>query len=118
MLSGEALQVGFILENGARLVQGTLYPGQGFVFPKNSFHYQSNTGCTPATFVAGWNHEDPGVATVGQRCKLKSDRSIFSVINRSFSPVFGIPPNVTDVTLGDIGVDETIRIAQSVSTAH
>jgi hypothetical protein len=38
-------------------------------FPKNSFHYQANLGCDPVTFVAGRNHEDPGVATVAQRCK-------------------------------------------------
>jgi oxalate decarboxylase/phosphoglucose isomerase-like protein (cupin superfamily) len=95
MLTGDSLQVGFILENGARLVQGTLAPSQGFVFPKNSFHYQSNTGCNPVTFVAGWNHEDPGAAHVGQR-------------------FFGIPPNITDATLGDVGLDEVVRIAKSV----
>lgn len=95
MLSGDSLQVGFLLENGARLVQGTLNPNQGFVFPKNAFHYQSNTGCNPVTFVAGWNHEDPGLADVGQR-------------------FFGIPPNITDATIGDVGLDETVRIAQSI----
>lgn len=72
MLTGSTLQVGFLLENGARLVQGSLAPGQGFIFPKTSFHYQSNIGCEPATFVAGFNHEDPGVAFVGQRCKRET----------------------------------------------
>lgn len=95
MLTGTSIQAGFILENGARLVQNTLAPGQAMLFPKNSFHYQANTGCDHVTFVAGWNHEDPGAAFVGQR-------------------FFGIPPNVTDVILGDIGIDEAVRIAQSI----
>ena len=69
MLSGSSLQVGFLQENGARLVANTIVPGQGAIFPKGSFHYQSNLGCEPAAFVAGLNNEDPGVATVGQRCK-------------------------------------------------
>lgn len=98
MLSGSNLQVGFILENGARLVQGSLNPGQGWVYPKNSFHFQSNIGCEPVTFVAGWNHEDPGIAHVAQR-------------------FFGIPPNVTDADIGNIGVDEVVRIAQLIPDA-
>jgi len=95
MLTGTTLQAGFILENGARLVTNILNPGQGFLYPKNAFHYQANLGCDPVTFVAGFNHEDPGVATVGQR-------------------IFGIPPNVTDVIFGDIGIDEATRISQSI----
>lgn len=98
MLSGTSLQVGFTLENGARLVQGTLNPNQGFVYPKNSFHFQSNTNCDPVTFVAGWNDEDPGIAQVAQR-------------------FFGIPPNVTDASTGNFGVDEIVRIAQLIPDA-
>jgi hypothetical protein len=95
MLSGTTLRTGFLQENGARLVTGNLSPGQGFVYPKGSFHYQSNLGCDPVTFVSGLNSEDPGVATVAQR-------------------FFGIPPNVTDASIGDIGEAEVIRIAQSI----
>jgi oxalate decarboxylase/phosphoglucose isomerase-like protein (cupin superfamily) len=95
MLSGEAIQTGFILENGARFVEQILNTNQGFLYPGTAFHYQANLGCTPATFVAGFNHEDPGVATVGQN-------------------FFGLPPNVTDVILGDIGIDEATRIARLI----
>jgi oxalate decarboxylase/phosphoglucose isomerase-like protein (cupin superfamily) len=69
MLSGTCIQAGFLLENGIRLVENNVFPGQGMIFPKNSFHYQANLGCDPVTFVAGWNQEDPGASTVGQRCK-------------------------------------------------
>jgi len=95
MLTGSNLRVGFLQENGARLVINTLNPGQAAIFPKGSFHYQANTECEPVTFVAGLNSEEPGVATVGQR-------------------FFGIQPDVVDVTLGDIGPDEAVRIAKSI----
>lgn len=80
MLSGTTLQVGFILENGARFVQNTLNPNQGFLYPKNSFHYQANLGCDPVTFVAGFNHEDPGVSSVAQRRKSEAISPHFSYI--------------------------------------
>ncbi|KAF9649044.1 RmlC-like cupin, partial [Thelephora ganbajun] len=98
MLTGSELKVGFLLENGVRLVTNVLKPGQGAIFPKGSFHYQVNTDCEPVTFVAGLNSEDPGVSSVAQR-------------------FFGIQPAVVDATLGDVGLDEVVRIAQSVSTA-
>ena len=69
MLTGTNIRAGFLLENGIRLVENDLSPNQAMLFPKNSFHYQANLGCDPVTFVAGWNHEDPGAATVAQRCK-------------------------------------------------
>jgi len=47
------------------------------------------------TFVAGFNHEDPGVSSVAQR-------------------FFGLAPNVTDVILGDIGIPEAVRISQAI----
>jgi len=95
MLSGTAIQTGFILENGARFVEQILNTNQAFLYPQNAFHYQANLGCDYATFVAGFNHEDPGIATVGQN-------------------FFGLPPNVTDVILGDIGIDEATRIAKLI----
>lgn len=72
MLSGTSLQTGFILENNARYVSGVLTPNQAFLYPQNSFHYQANLNCDYVTFVAGFNNEDPGWATVGQRCKWRA----------------------------------------------
>jgi len=95
MVSGSSLKVGFIQENGARFVSNILTPGQGALFPMGSFHYQVNLDCEPVTFVAGLNSEDPGTGSLAQR-------------------FFGIPPDVTDATLGDIGVDNVVRIAQSI----
>jgi len=95
MLTGQELQVGFLQENGARLVVNTVYPGQGTIFPKGSFHYLSNPQCGPVTYVAGLNAEDPGVASVAQR-------------------FFGLQPDSVDATLGDIGFDEVVKIANSI----
>jgi len=62
MIEGE-MRVGFFMENGARFIGNTLKLGQATVFPQGSIHFEVNTGCTPATFVAAFNHQDPGVQT-------------------------------------------------------
>ena len=116
MISGSNLKVGFIQENGARFVSNVLNPGQGAIFPKGSFHYQANLDCGPATFVAGLNSEDPGVGSVAQICKSDPVQVHLSV-NQSSPIVFGLPPDVTDAALGDVGVDEVVSIAQSVSNS-
>ena len=72
MVSGSNLKVGFIQENGVRLITNVLNPGQGAVFPKGSLHFQANMDCNPITFVAGLNSADPGTVSVAQRCKLSA----------------------------------------------
>lgn len=62
MIEGE-MRVGFFMENGARFIGNTLKLGQATVFPQGSIHFEINTGCTPATFIAAFNHQDPGVQT-------------------------------------------------------
>eukprot|EP00271_Cylindrocystis_brebissonii_P011963 TRINITY_DN29_c0_g1_i1.p1 TRINITY_DN29_c0_g1~~TRINITY_DN29_c0_g1_i1.p1 ORF type:complete len:232 (+),score=23.79 TRINITY_DN29_c0_g1_i1:345-1040(+) len=56
-------QAGFFLQNGARYVTRNISAGQVIVFPKGAIHFEQNLGCTPAMFVAGFNHVDPGVST-------------------------------------------------------
>ena len=67
--SSGQMQVGFIEENGARLVLNTLNQGQGTIFPKGSIHFQVNLGCEPLTFVAALNSEDPGTSQMAHRCE-------------------------------------------------
>lgn len=86
LVSG-TMEVGFIEENGARFVKNTLTKGQGTLFPQGSVHYQVNTGCDPVLFVAALNNEDPGSIQIAQR-------------------FFGLPPDVAQATLGDIGLQE------------
>lgn len=51
----------FVLENGARTVSNDLLQFQMTTFPMGAIHTEFNPDCTPATFVAGFANEDPGV---------------------------------------------------------
>ncbi|UJR38253.1 hypothetical protein I4U23_030926 [Adineta vaga] len=57
-------QIGFYQENGAAFIMNELHSGQVAVFPKGAIHFEQNLNCQPATFVAAFNHEDPGVLTI------------------------------------------------------
>ncbi|KAJ7117671.1 RmlC-like cupin domain-containing protein [Mycena epipterygia] len=81
------LRTGLLTENGARFVVNDLNPGMMTVFPKGAIHFEMNTGCEPAMFVAAFNDEDPGVLSIAQR-------------------FFGLPADIVQATLGDIGVQE------------
>jgi len=94
LVSGE-MEAGFIGENGARFVYNVLTKGQGTLFPHGSIHYQINTGCDPVLFVAALNDEDPGTSQIAQR-------------------FFGLPPDVTQATLGDIGLEEVTDLSTGV----
>jgi len=86
------MDTGFIAENGARFIVNTMTGGQGTIFPKAAVHYQANLGCEPITFIAALNNEDPGATQAAQR-------------------LFGLPPDVVDATLGDIGLEEVVNLA-------
>ncbi|CAF1424338.1 unnamed protein product [Adineta steineri] len=58
-------QVGFFQENSASFVMNEIHKNQVAVFPKGAIHFEQNLNCTPATFVAAFNSEDPGVLTIG-----------------------------------------------------
>ncbi|KAF7986548.1 hypothetical protein HWV62_26276 [Athelia sp. TMB] len=81
------LRAGLLTENGARFVVSDLPPGSASVFPKGAIHFEMNTGCEPAQFVAAFNDEDPGVLSVAQR-------------------YFGLPPDIIGASLGGLGVVE------------
>ena len=111
LVTGE-MEAGFIEENGARFVDNVLTKGQGTLFPQGSIHYQINTGCDPVLFVAALNSEDPGTIQVSQRCEFYSP----SLLSFSLIPpaVFGLPPDVVQATLGDIGLEEVTNITTGV----
>ena len=111
LVTGE-MEAGFIEENGARFVDNVLTKGQGTLFPQGSIHYQINTGCDPVLFVAALNSEDPGTIQVSQRCEVYSP----SLLSHPLIPptVFGLPPDVVQATLGDIGLEEVTNITTGV----
>jgi len=53
-----------IEENGARVVQQTLSPGQMTIFPQASLHTMYNMGCDNAQLVSALNSEDSGTHNV------------------------------------------------------
>ncbi|ERF71988.1 hypothetical protein EPUS_07458 [Endocarpon pusillum Z07020] len=76
------IETGFILENGLPTqINTTLTRYQGTVFPVGSIHFQVNSQCEDAVFVAGLNSDDPGASSVAQN-------------------FFGLSPDVVQATLG------------------
>jgi hypothetical protein len=56
--------VGFYQENGAVFIMNEVLKNQVAVFPQGAIHFEQNLNCVPATFVAAFNSEDPGVLTI------------------------------------------------------
>ncbi|KAF2115558.1 RmlC-like cupin domain-containing protein [Lophiotrema nucula] len=89
LVEGSDLKFGYVLENGLveagqnAEIAGTLQKFQGTVFPIGSIHYQFNDSpdCTPATFVAALNSDDPGTNQIAQG-------------------FFGLNPDIVNATLG------------------
>ena len=111
LVNGE-METGFIEENGARFVHNVLTKGQGTLFPQGSIHYQINTGCDPVLFVAALNDEDPGTSQIAQRCEFYS--FVIFLLADNFPPVFGLPPDIVQATLGDIGLEEVTNLTTTV----
>ncbi|KAJ7716131.1 RmlC-like cupin [Mycena metata] len=89
------LRTGMLAENGARFVVNELPPGSMTVFPQGAIHFEMNTGCEVAMFVAAFNAEDPGVLQVAQR-------------------FFGLPVDIVQATLGGLGVVEVEGLAAMI----
>lgn len=56
--------IGFYQENDAEFILNELHKNQVAVFPQGAIHFEQNLNCVPATFVAAFNSEDPGVLTI------------------------------------------------------
>lgn len=53
----------FIEENNGRLIMNDIGEGQVALVPAGLVHFVQNMGCSPATFLAAFSSEDPGVLT-------------------------------------------------------
>ncbi|KAJ7739896.1 RmlC-like cupin [Mycena metata] len=89
------LRTGMLTENGARFVVNDLPPGSMTVFPQGAVHFEVNTGCEPAMFVAAFNSEDPGVSSLAQR-------------------FFGLPIDIIDATMGGLGIQQVEGLADKI----
>jgi Cupin len=54
----------FISEAGGALISNEFEVGGATMFPKGSVHYEFNPKCSPASFVAAFNSNDPGVTFI------------------------------------------------------
>lgn len=59
------LYVGFVASNpGSRLFSKTLNPGDAFIFPIGTIHFQYNVGTTKAVALASFGSQNPAVYTI------------------------------------------------------
>ena len=75
----------FITENGATLIKNKLSTYQMTVFPQGAIHTEWNPDCTPATFVAGFASEDPGVQQSAQRLFDMDDDLLEAAFKNDFT---------------------------------
>ncbi|CAF1398077.1 unnamed protein product [Rotaria sordida] len=87
--------VGFLQENGVSFVSNKVKRGTAAIFPQGAIHFEQNLNCVPATFVAAFNSEDPGVLTIA---------------NQFFG---GLPATVVGASLGGLNIStiQDIRMA-------
>jgi hypothetical protein len=68
----------FITETGATLISNELKTLGSTLFPKGSLHLAYNPECKPATFVAAFNSNDPGVSFVANNFILFQDQLVIA----------------------------------------
>ncbi|KAL8129845.1 hypothetical protein V2J09_019000 [Rumex salicifolius] len=60
--------VGFVTSNipdvGNKFFTKVLYPGDVFVFPQATIHFEMNVGKTPVALLVAFSSQDPGVTTI------------------------------------------------------
>jgi oxalate decarboxylase/phosphoglucose isomerase-like protein (cupin superfamily) len=79
-IDGEFLTV-FVEENpSTRVVDNTVKPFMSTFFPQGVIHTQVNLSCEPASFIASFNSEDPGLVTSLQQLFLFED----DILEQSF----------------------------------
>ena len=72
-IDGDFLTV-FVEENGStRVVDNIVKPFMSTIFPVGVMHTQVNLSCEPASFIASFNSEDPGLVTSSQQLFLYED---------------------------------------------
>jgi oxalate decarboxylase/phosphoglucose isomerase-like protein (cupin superfamily) len=62
---GKHVFVGFVEEDGGRVITNTLKKGDVTLFPETLIHFQQNLGCEDAELISFLSSEDPGYVTIG-----------------------------------------------------
>lgn len=98
IVAGSALRAGIIHENGGRFILNDVPLGSAAIFQQGAIHFEQNLGCDPAVFVAGFNHEDPGVDQIANR-------------------FFEIDPTIVSASLGGLAIQEFHNIQVPANVA-
>ena len=64
IVEGSYIDVGFLEEDGGRVINNRISKGQTTIFPQGLIHYIQNNGCEPSKILVALNSEDPGVISV------------------------------------------------------
>ena len=83
LIEGNNLQVGFVEENGGRVILNVLKQGQVSFFPQGLIHFEQNLSCDPVKYISALNHEDPGVVAMASRTFGLPDFALASTFNRT-----------------------------------
>ena len=67
VLEAENLLVGFVEENGGRVLINNLGSSGASFIPKGLIHFEMNLGCKAATYLSSYNNVDSGVVTISDR---------------------------------------------------
>jgi oxalate decarboxylase/phosphoglucose isomerase-like protein (cupin superfamily) len=70
----------FIAETGAVLIENELKTLGATLLPKGSIHLEYNPTCKPATFVAAFNTNDPGVSFVAANLFSLEDQLVIAAL--------------------------------------
>ncbi len=62
---GRHVFVGFVEEDGGRMITNNLRKGDVTLFPETLMHFQQNLGCEDAELISFLSSEDPGYVTIG-----------------------------------------------------
>lgn len=62
---GKNVLVGFVEEDGGRMITNNLKQGEVTLFPETLMHFQQNLDCEDAELISFLSSEDPGYVTIG-----------------------------------------------------
>ncbi|KAL8167128.1 hypothetical protein V2J09_008627 [Rumex salicifolius] len=87
LLQGVAY-VGFVASDipnlGNKFFTKVLYPGDVFVFPKATIHFEMNIGKTPAVLLVAFTSQNPGVTTIANATFGSNPLISVDVLSKSF----------------------------------
>ncbi|KAL8129844.1 hypothetical protein V2J09_018999 [Rumex salicifolius] len=87
LLEGVAY-VGFVTSNipnvGNKFFTKVLYPGDVFVFPQGTIHFEMNVGKTPAVLLVAFSSQEPGVTTIANATFGSNPLISIDVLSKSF----------------------------------